>query len=162
VAEGPLLVSSVEPRAPSLCGPLGSSPRGVTRAMEVIKPGISGGWSIEQTCTGSGNGGGGCQAVLRVSASDLYLTSSNHHDGSSESYVTFMCPQCSVETDVRSSIPSGIRRNLPEPSRATVREWQFKNPAGRRPVVTPGSSYPIKEEEPEQTPDQQRRPRRSL
>lgn len=80
--------------------------------MEVIKKGrVQRGWSKEFTCTGEGNGGGGCGAVLLVSQHDLYHTHSHHYDGSSETYTTFSCPECSVETDVRniSVRPRGTR-----------------------------------------------------
>lgn len=69
--------------------------------MEVIKKGRKQkGWSKKIKCTGSGNGGGGCRAILLVSEFDMYLTHSYHYDGSHDVYVTFMCPECGVETDV--------------------------------------------------------------
>lgn len=37
--------------------------------MRVLKEGP--GWSIEQVCTGKGNGGGGCGAVLAVEKEDI-------------------------------------------------------------------------------------------
>lgn len=70
--------------------------------MRILKPGRKQyGWSTETKCTGSGNGGGGCGALLLVEEGDLYRTQSHHYDGSSESYVTFRCIWCSVETDLR-------------------------------------------------------------
>ncbi len=72
--------------------------------MKVLKKGRpQAGWSKEFKCSGSGNGGGGCGAKLLVSEFDLYYTHSHHYDGSSESYVTFCCSECSVETDVSAS-----------------------------------------------------------
>ncbi|MFC1644865.1 hypothetical protein ACFL08_02470 [Patescibacteria group bacterium] len=71
--------------------------------MKVIKKGRKQkGWSKEFTCTGAGNDGGGCGAVLLVSKGDIYKTSSHHYDGSSEYYNTFTCPCCKVETDIKS------------------------------------------------------------
>ena len=68
--------------------------------MKVLKKGREQkGWSKEYTCSGRGNGGGGCGAVLLVSAEDLYRTSSSSYDGSTDHYVTFRCPCCSVQTD---------------------------------------------------------------
>ena len=69
--------------------------------MKVIKKGREQkGWAKEFTCTGDGNGGGGCGAVLLVECSDLYQTTSSHYDGSTDYYTTFRCSCCSVETDV--------------------------------------------------------------
>lgn len=43
--------------------------------MKIIKEGRKQtGWSKELTCTGKGNGGGGCGAVLLVEQTDLYNT----------------------------------------------------------------------------------------
>lgn len=81
--------------------------------MKVLKPGNGQTeWSIEATCTGSGNGGGGCGAVLLVSRSDLYRTSSHCRDETTN-YTTFKCPCCKVETDLPDSkVPYQIRRSL--------------------------------------------------
>lgn len=69
--------------------------------MKILKAGrLQASWSKVFNCTGAGNGGGGCGAKLLVSGYDLYRTGSSHYDGSSESYTTFCCPQCGVETDV--------------------------------------------------------------
>lgn len=86
--------------------------------MRVLEKGwMPAGWEKRLVCTGKGNGDGGCHAKLAVGADDLYMTYSHHYDGSSESYVTFMCPECEVETDLteeqQRSIPSGKRWQLP-------------------------------------------------
>lgn len=71
--------------------------------MKVIKKGREQkGWTKKFTCTGKGNGGGGCGAVLLVSKDDFYRTSSHYYDGGSDYYDTFMCPCCKVETDAES------------------------------------------------------------
>jgi len=62
------------------------------------------GWSREYTCTGSGNGGGGCGAKLLVEFSDLYMTYSSCM-GESETHVTFRCMECTVQTDISYSGP---------------------------------------------------------
>jgi hypothetical protein len=69
--------------------------------MKVIKPGrAQQGWSAELVCTGRGNGGGGCGATLLVEYADIYLTSSSHYDGSTDTFRTFTCGACGVETDL--------------------------------------------------------------
>lgn len=68
--------------------------------MKIIKPGRpQEGYAIEQTCTGYGNGHGGCGAVLLVEAADLYVTQSHCRDETG-SFVTFKCAACGVLTDV--------------------------------------------------------------
>jgi hypothetical protein len=63
------------------------------------------GWSTKKRCTGTGNSGGGGLATLLVEAADLFYTHSYHYDGSSDTYVTFKCPECGVRTDI-SGVPS--------------------------------------------------------
>lgn len=80
--------------------------------MMVLKPGRQQrGWAAERECTGSGNGGGGCGALLLVEQGDLYQTSSGHYDGSCERYVTFRCSECGVETDVQ-GVPGQVVAEL--------------------------------------------------
>ena len=69
--------------------------------MKLIKQGRpQRGWAKEYQCTGRGNGGGGCGAVLLVEEDDLLRTGSHHYDGSDDYYVSFVCPECGVMTDV--------------------------------------------------------------
>lgn len=71
--------------------------------MKVLKKGRpQKGWTKEYTCTGRGNGNGGCGAKLLVEEGDLVRTGHHSYDGSSEYYVTFYCPECGVMTDVNS------------------------------------------------------------
>lgn len=80
--------------------------------MQVLKKGRpQKGWSQEFTCSGKGNGGGGCGAVLLVSEFDLYETSSSCYDGSTDYYTTFSCSECGVETDV--SVPVSAKGKRP-------------------------------------------------
>ena len=65
------------------------------------------GWAKEFKCTGSGNGGGGCSAILLVEQGDLYKTSSSDYGGGTENYITFRCPECQNQTDVK-GVPSNI------------------------------------------------------
>lgn len=81
--------------------------------MKVLKRGRKQkGWTSEFTCTGKGNGGGGCGAKLLVSEDDLYHTFSSAL-GEVETYTTFRCPCCGVETDVEVpySVTPNARRN---------------------------------------------------
>ncbi len=73
--------------------------------MKVIRKGKGrkmGVWSIEKECTGSGNGGGGCGAKLRVEDGDFLRTGCHSYDGSSEYFISFVCPVCKVMTDLKS------------------------------------------------------------
>jgi hypothetical protein len=69
--------------------------------MKVIQKGREQkGWSTEATCTGVGNGGGGCGAVLFVEQPDMYKTYRHSYDGDKETFVTFECIECGIETDI--------------------------------------------------------------
>lgn len=84
--------------------------------MKVIIPGREqNGWSQEYTCTGDGNGNGGCGAVLLVEQADLYETSHSFM-GETDYYTTFKCSACGVETDI-TDVPSNVIDKLP--SKAT-------------------------------------------
>lgn len=74
--------------------------------MKIIKPGRpQAGWSTEATCTGAGNGNGGCGAILLVEAADLFITQS-HALHETDSYVTFKCTACGVLTDLSNPPPA--------------------------------------------------------
>jgi len=81
--------------------------------MRVIKKGSGQrGWAKEYTCTGKGNGGGGCGAVLMVEEGDLYITSSTCRD-ETDYYVTFRCCECGVENDIPTAdVPSRVWQGL--------------------------------------------------
>lgn len=90
--------------------------------MRVLKKGRKQvGWSKEFTCTGVGNGGGGCGAKLLVSEYDLYYTESCDYTGDCERYVTFSCCDCGVETDVSWTDVSHAHVRGTRPSRAARR-----------------------------------------
>ena len=79
--------------------------------MKVLEKGP--GWSIEQICTGAGNGGCGCKSKLLVEKDDVYLTSNTDLSGETDYYYTFKCPVCGVETDIPSrDLPSGLKSEL--------------------------------------------------
>ncbi len=84
--------------------------------MKVLKKGRpQKGWAKEFVCTGKGNGNGGCGAKLLVEEGDLYETSHSCYDGSTDYYVTFMCAECGVETDINEQY-TGSHRSLPTKS----------------------------------------------
>lgn len=68
--------------------------------MRVLKHGRKQhGWAKELQCTGAGNEGGGCGALLLVEQDDLFQTTRNCRD-ETESFATFRCPECGVLTDL--------------------------------------------------------------
>ena len=82
--------------------------------MKVLEKGNPNGWEIEQYCTGQGNGDGGCEAKLLVAEADIYLTKASHQ-GETDYYFTFKCPECGVETDIpKDKIPRRIINKLIE------------------------------------------------
>ena len=88
--------------------------------MKILKPGRpQTGYAIEQTCTGAGNGNGGCGAMLLVEAADLYLTQSHCRD-ETDSYVTFKCAACGVLTDI---------------AKPTAAAWEAARKNGLHPAV---------------------------
>jgi hypothetical protein len=97
--------------------------------MKVLSPGDGRkGWSTKKKCTGSGNGDGGCGAMLLVEQGDLFTTASSHYDGSTDVYVTFKCPSCGVLTDLgetwESRVPGQIVDALPD-----QRTWEERRRA---------------------------------
>jgi hypothetical protein len=101
--------------------------------MKILEPGRpQEGWSREEICTGVGNGNGGCGAKLLVEQEDLYRTESGSAmDQSSESYTTFCCVSCGVETDMK-DVPSQIARKRHGSKAAMTRA---KNEKAQGPVV---------------------------
>jgi hypothetical protein len=58
------------------------------------------GWAKEFTCTGAGNGNGGCGAKLLVEQDDVYNTHRYDYGGGHDVFNTFRCPECGVQTDI--------------------------------------------------------------
>ncbi len=71
------------------------------------------GWASEFTCTGHGNGNGGCGAKLLVEEGDLYYTYS-FDIPNNERHVTFTCQECGVETDLTYSKYPPSRISIPD------------------------------------------------
>ena len=93
--------------------------------MEVVKKGrIPRGCTKKFRCSGKGNGGGGCGALLLVSEYDVYETVSEHYDGSADYYNTFCCSECGVETDIVNKFaePKGKRPSEKERKRRALKE----------------------------------------
>lgn len=88
--------------------------------MKILQPGKATSWCTQTTCTGHGNGGGGCGAILLVEATDLFKTTTHARD-ETETFITFACIQCGVLTDLVARVPSYITDKLP-----------IRNPGSRR------------------------------
>lgn len=68
------------------------------------------------TCTGLGNGMGGCGAVLSISESDVYetLDQRGRYDSGSKAKTIF-CPQCGTETDLDAKVHLHAYGDKPQP-----------------------------------------------
>lgn len=87
--------------------------------MRVLKKGRKqNGWSKEFTCTGKGNGDGGCGAELLVSEGDLFLTYSSAC-GEIDTYTTFECVECTVHTDISRGVAPHINQSY--------KQWKEKH-----------------------------------
>lgn len=76
--------------------------------MKILKEGRKQkGWSKECICTGNGNGNGGCGAKLLIEIADVYKTYRNCRD-ETDTYFTFKCVSCDVETDFNYTGPEEI------------------------------------------------------
>jgi hypothetical protein len=73
--------------------------------MKVVKKGRKqAGWAKEFTCTGEGNKGGGCGAVLLVEQADVFCTYVHCHVDT-DTFHTFRCSECGVLTDIKETLP---------------------------------------------------------
>lgn len=81
--------------------------------MKILEEGTKGlNWTIEHRCTGWGNGGNGCNALLEVEKSDLKYYPGNDSVtwGGRDPAVTFQCPCCDSLTDLGlNDWPAGYR-----------------------------------------------------
>ena len=72
--------------------------------MKVIKNGEEiDSWKLRINCTGRGNGGGGCGALLEIREEDIYNTYSYDYLGDKDTYYTIVCPICGKETDLNTN-----------------------------------------------------------
>jgi hypothetical protein len=68
---------------------------------------------MKKRCTGDGNGGGGCGALLLVEEADIFHTESYARDEMTR-YATFMCSECGVLTDFDDGeVPSHVWDRAP-------------------------------------------------
>lgn len=73
--------------------------------MKLIKKGRQQtGWSKRLKCTGAGNRGGGCGAILLVEQADVFQTASHCRD-ETDYFNTFQCSECGVLTDISDHLP---------------------------------------------------------
>ena len=87
--------------------------------MKVLQEGNPNGWEIEQVCTGSGNGDGGCKARLLVAEDDIFVTTRTYYNSETEYFYTFECPCCGVKTDIpEKDIVQRVRQKAMEKYRA--------------------------------------------
>jgi hypothetical protein len=76
------------------------------------------GWSVEEKCSGAGNGNGGCGARLLVEQGDVFTTYSNSMGRDPTWYFTFECPECGVLTDIDQP-PAHVREAAQNHPKAT-------------------------------------------
>lgn len=84
--------------------------------MKIIRPGREQvGWAKKFSCTGKGNGVGGCNALLLVEQADVFLTHKYDYGGGHDTFQTFRCP-CGVLTDFTNTLPFTPRQNEKDPT----------------------------------------------
>lgn len=79
------------------------------KTVEVGKPPAV--WSKNYRCTGVGNGGGGCEAMLAVEQTDLFRTL-DFYASEPVDHITFACQECGVCTDVTDA-PPNVQSGVP-------------------------------------------------
>lgn len=78
--------------------------------MKVIESGNP--WTLEIRCSGAGNGGYGCNALLLVEQADVFITSSSCRD-ETDYFNSFRCPECGRLTDLKGRLPFTAVREEP-------------------------------------------------
>lgn len=84
--------------------------------MEVLEEGKK--WSINYRCNGIGFPGGGCGALLKIEAEDIYAIIKNIDEetdefmySKSDYCYTFKCPCCNIETEIcEKELPINVKR----------------------------------------------------
>ncbi len=96
--------------------------------MKVIEPGRMGEkWSLQHRCTGWGNSGTGCNALLELEYNDLRYFEGNDSPtwGGRDSAVSFKCPCCGRLTDLGlNDWPVGYKKLT-----RWTKEWQEAVPS---------------------------------
>lgn len=95
---------------------LGRHPNFRIELMDILTPGKEPKkWVLEVVCSGWGHSAEGCGAVLRVHQEDLYQTDSpsNGLFVDFDTYITFRCCSCGVETDLTDNDKPCDWPNLP-------------------------------------------------
>lgn len=91
--------------------------------MKVLEPGRPQvGWAKEYTCSGAGQGGGGCGAKLLVEQDDVYTWERWYMGRECDVYCAFTCSACGVGTN--------IERPPFQPQ--TIEEWSKKHPEAKK------------------------------
>lgn len=69
-------------------------------------------WSLKIRCTGKGNGDGGCESLLLVEETDIFITSHSDYVGdTTDYYFTICCPICNKKTDIpEKDLPYSIKK----------------------------------------------------
>ncbi len=76
--------------------------------MQILKSGKP--WSVEVECTGNGNGGQGCGALLEAEREDMRFYEGTDYPVYRPSAVSIRCPECGKITDLPTSQwPTGAR-----------------------------------------------------
>jgi hypothetical protein len=97
--------------------------------MKILEPGKNGKttWSVQHRCTGWGNGGNGCEALLELEYNDLRYFPSTGGEvtwGHREHAVCFKCPCCGRLTDLGlNDWPTGYRQLT-----RWTKDWQEAKP----------------------------------
>jgi hypothetical protein len=97
-------------------------------------------WTGKYLCTGFGNGGYGCGALLLLTKSDLFHTTSCALDKEMTKHITFLCSECGKKTDIYSSDFPSQRGKLPLGiawgSLPNEQEWQQDREAHNQTLAT--------------------------
>lgn len=94
--------------------------------MKILEAGKSTKWSIQHRCTGWGNGGNGCEALLEIEYDDLRYFQGNNSPtwGGRDPAVSFKCPCCGKLTDIGlNDWPVGYHE-----LQSWTKEWQEAKP----------------------------------